>query len=142
MKVNQYDPHDQTETLDVSSVDFGTVIKGKHNDEAIVLQPDWEAETPISLAMFLESDDGLSHSQFGKFKSSSFISDVLPGSSYLSDHFVPITGIQTSDISTYSDFGLVLNAATPEYVWVDAEAGFSETAGSASINLRFVFEYT
>ena len=81
--------------------------------------------------------------KFGKFKSGTPITGIAPGSNYLSDFFMVVPGISdVSQINVYSDQGLVLNAASPEYVWIDSEVGTTETHyGASNINLRFVFDF-
>ena len=144
MKIESYNPTDMTMlSADVTGVDFGVTIKGQHSTNVIVVRPVATSETLTELALFLEDNDGLDHTQFGKYKSSVATPGITPGSNYLSDYFIPVPGVSdTSMLTTLSDFGLVYTPSSPEYTWVDAEAGVSETEiGSSSVNLRFVFEY-
>jgi len=145
MKVEQYNPSDmQLLDSDVTGVDFGNVVKGNHNDEAIVVKPvaDMGMDFQI-LAMFLEDNAGLDHSQFGKYQNSTGVTGVTPGSNYLSDYFVETPGISdAADIGSVSDNGILFNAGAPEFAWLDVEVGSSETVlGQSSVNYRFVFEY-
>lgn len=144
MRVETYDP--VTMTLlesDASTVDFGAVARGHFNSQAVVIRPAAVSETFTQLALFLESNGGLDHTKFGKFKSSSPILGIEPDDDELSDFFTQASGV--SDFENYgeiSDYGLGLDPVTPEYIWMDAEAGTSETnLGATTINLRFVFEY-
>ena len=144
MRVESYDPTDMSLLLsDTPSVDFGNVIRGNHNDEAIAIRPAATVETFVQLALFLEDNAGLDHTQFGKFMWPTPIQGITPGSDYMSDYFVEVEGISDfSQIAQYSDYGLVFNAASPEYAWMDAEVGRTETAlGAAAVNFRFIFEY-
>jgi hypothetical protein len=129
-------------SADVTGVDFGDVIKGQHGPNVVAIRPVKDGITFDALALFLENANGVDHTQFGKFKSASAIPGITPGSDYLSDYFVQITGISdTSMLSAYSDYGIMYNAASPEYSWMDAEAGVSESVGDSAVNFRFVFEY-
>jgi hypothetical protein len=128
---------------DATTVDFGTVARGQHNSKTVAIRPVAVAEMFSQIALFLENNGGLDHTVFGKFKSATPIAGIEPGDPRLSDYFVQAPGV--SDFSAWtelSDYGLELDAGTPEYVWIDAEAGTSETnLGDTTINLRFVFEY-
>jgi len=144
MKISTYNPVDMVQiSAGVSGVDLGNVLRGNHNETAVVVKPVADTgENLTLLAMFLEDNADLTHTQFGKFKSATPIQGITPGSNYLSDYFVETPGIQdVSGIYAFSDNGLLLNASAPEYVWLDAEAGSTETSGSTTVNYRFVFEY-
>lgn len=144
MIINTYNPQDMSLTSSgVTGVDFGDILKGQHNSQPIVIKPEIElGESFTQLAFYLEAVNGLSHSQFGKYKSSEATIGVLSGSAYLSDHFTVQEGI--SDFYNFentSDTGLVLDSGNPEYIWLDAQAGSGEISGSNQVNFRFVFEY-
>jgi len=144
MRIETYNPTDMSVLeSDATGIDFGVAIKGQHSNVVAVRPIKTDETNFVALALFLENNAGLDHTQFGKFKSSSAIQDVTAGSDYLSDYFVQVTGISdTSMISTFSGFGLLYDAVNPEYTWVDAEAGLSETTlGDSNVNFRFVFEY-
>jgi hypothetical protein len=144
LKISSYNPVDMTLlSADATGIDFGEVIIGQHNTEAVAIKPVADGITFTALALFLESANGVDHSQFGKYKSSTAVLGITPGSDYLSDSFIPITGISDASlIGVYSDFGIVYDNTTPEYSWLDVEAGSAETAiGSSTVNFRFVFEY-
>jgi hypothetical protein len=144
LKISSYDPVDMSLlSADATGLDFGDVVRGQYCAKAVTVRPVADGVTFTSLALFLESADGLNHTQFGKFKSNTAITGVEPGSAYLSDFFIPVTGV--SDVSTigaYSDYGVVYNGATPEYTWMDAFVDTPETVfGDSTVNFRFVFEY-
>lgn len=144
MRVETYDPDTMT-LLDSNAtiVDFGTVARGHFNEHAVVIRPAAVSETFSQLALFLENNGGLDHTKFGKFKSATPILGIEPGDSFLSDFFTQARGV--SDFANYaviSDYGIGFDPVTPEYAWMDAEAGTSElNLGNVTINLRFVFEY-
>lgn len=145
MKVSQYNPTDlQLVSNDITGADFGTVVQGKHCEEAIVIKPSATVEGSFTkLALFLEDNAGFNHSAFGKFKSSIAINGIEPGSDYLSDNFTEVTGV--TDFSNYSQIsglGLELDAVNPEYVWLDTNVGSSETPNVGTVNYRFIFEYS
>lgn len=146
MLIASYDPVTMdTLSSDVTGVDYGAVIKGYHTANVAVIKPTLGGGESnfLKLALFLENNNGLNHTVFGKFKSLRPITGITPGSNYLSDYFIQVTGISDpSQIDVNSGIGLVFNATTPEYAWLDAQVGRSETAtGSTNVNFRFVFEY-
>jgi hypothetical protein len=143
MRIETYLPSDMSLlSADATGVDFGEAFIGQHSN-VVAIRPFVTTEVSFeSLALFLEDSGGLGHTQFGKYKNGSPIQGITPGSDYLSDFFIPVPGVSDASlIGVYSDFGLVFEGSSPEYAWIDAEAGPSETAGSASVNFRFVFEY-
>jgi len=144
MRVETYNP--ETMALiesDATQVDFGTVSRGHYNAQCVVVRAVAVTETLSKLALFLEDNAGLDHTKFGKYRNASPLTGLEPGDDELSDFFVETPGV--SDFASYSeisDWGLPLDHAAPEYVWMDAEVGTAETnLGDAAINLRFVFEY-
>jgi len=144
MIINTYDPTNMSLIeSDVTGVDFGDVLKSQHCIRPVVLKPVVDfGETLSQLAFYLESNNGLDHSQFGKYKNANAIEGIPAGGDYLSDHFVVQEGI--SDFLNFentSDAGIVLNPENPEYIWMDVQAGSAETGGAAQVNFRFVFEY-
>ncbi len=148
MKVASYNPVTMNQvSSDVTGIDFGTVIKGKHSSKVVSIRPFLDDTVPentfLKLALFLENNNGLSRTVFGKYKSSSPITGITPGSDYLSDYFIQITGISDiSQIDTHSGIGLVFNETAPEYAWLDAQVGLYDSAvGQTNVNFRFIFEY-
>lgn len=146
MRVDQYNPVNMTLLAsDITGVDFGSVVKGNHNSSAIVIKPVAEgSETITQLALFLEDNAGMNNTQFGKFKNAAPTPGIAAGSAYLSDYFQEVEDISdVSQIPAYSDYGLVFNASSPEYAWIDAEVGDTETTlGQQAVNFRFIFEYS
>ena len=146
MRIEQYNPTNMSVLqADVTGVDFGSVIKGSHAPNVVSIRPVLDmGDNYTALAMFLEDNAGLDHTQFGRYMSSTAILGITPGSSYLSDYLIEEYGI--SDISqvwAVSGHGLILDSSNPEYVWLDAGIGSNEvTLGGLSINVRFLFEYT
>jgi len=145
MRIEKYD----YETMDLiasdaTQVDFGTVARGHHNSQTVAIRPvAGMGETYMQLALFLEDNGGLGHTQFGKYKNAATIPGIEPGDPRLAPFFIQAIGV--SDFTNYgilSDYGLPLDATSPEYIWMDAEASMYETnLGPATTNWRFVFEY-
>lgn len=138
-RIDRYNPTNMAlAETDMSQVDFGGVVRGKHCAETVVIKP-VVAGTVTQLAMFLESNGGLSNAAFGYLKSQTQFSGITPGGSQMSDHFTEINDV--SDFS-FLDRGVSMNPNSPEYVWLDTQIGSSTTIGeNTSINYRFVFEY-
>lgn len=145
MRIESYNPADmQVVHSDVTGVDFGTAVKGNHASEVVAIRPVLEmGDVLTALALFLENDAGLDHTQFGKYKSHIATQGIEPGSAYLSDYFTEQNGL--SDIMSawaVSDQGLVLDPSNPEYIWMDAGVGSTEDQfGASTTNFRFIFEY-
>jgi hypothetical protein len=144
MIINTYNPTTMAlEESDVTGIDFGDVLKTQHNSSPVVLKPVLEdGETLSQLAFYLESTNGLDRSTFGKYKSTEAVMGIPSGSDYLSDHFIVQEGISDFfDFEGTSDAGLTIDPSSPEYLWLDVQAGSAETGGDAQVNFRFVFEY-
>lgn len=144
MKITTYNPTTGSVLIDdATGVDFGKTIQGNHTSTPIVIKPVADPETFSHIALFLEDRGSFTNSLFGKYKNATFIPGIAAGSTTLSDHFVQRVGVSdfyAPDAALATD-GLVLNAAAPEYVWLDAHVGYIQTIGSGNINYRFVFEY-
>jgi hypothetical protein len=144
MKIASYNPTTMALLLsDTTAVNFGRVIRGNHAAELIVLKAVPETETLDMLALFLENNAGMNHTRFSNFKSSTAITGIQPGDPRLAAFFVPVTGISDiAGVQEFSDWGLMLNASAPEYTWLDARVGSTESPlNTSGINYRFVFEY-
>jgi hypothetical protein len=123
---------------DVSELNFGGIIRGKHCAKPSVIKPVLSG-TITQLFLFLESNGGYNNAQFGYLASKTAYSDIQAGGAQISNHFVMASDV--SDFST-SDRGLELDPIDPEYVWLDAQIGFGATIGLGAVNYRFVFEYS
>lgn len=143
MKVKRYDPDTGAVlSTDLTSVDFGTVVLGKHIHNAVVVQPYSETETISRIELFLEDRDIFANCAFKGFKSPTFIPGIQTSDIRLSDNLYLSHG--ASDF-VLSNNGIPLNSIgygeNGDYVWLDALVGTSQTPGSGTINYRFVFEY-
>lgn len=144
MRIETYDPESmEIIESDATQVDFGTVARGHYNSQAVVVRPVAVSETFSRLAMFLEDNDGLNHTRFDKFKSAVPILGVEPGDPLFSDYFTQAFGVSDfTNFENISDYGIVFDHTSPEYVWMDAMVGTSENnLGDAVVNFRFIFEY-
>jgi len=144
LKIERYSPVNMSLVdADATGVDFGDAIKGQHCSNVVAIRPVAVDITFTALALFLENTNGVNHTEFGKYHSAVATPGITPGSNYLSDAFVPITGISDAAmIGMYSDYGIMFDSTDPEYAWMDAEIGTAENMlGSSTINFRFVFEY-
>lgn len=137
-RIEAYDPDDMSLlSSDISSIDFGGIIRGKHCSKLATIKPIAEG-TVTELELFLENNGGFNNARFSFYASSDGATGIQPGDARISDRFTQVTGI--SDFSS-SDYGCILNPDLPEYVWLDALIGLGSTVGAGSINYRFVFEY-
>lgn len=137
-RIESYDPDDMSLiSSDITSVDFGGIIRGKHCSKVCIVKPITEG-TITELGLFLENNGGFSNAQFGFLGLSTLSSDITPGSAIMSDHFT-----ENQDVSDFvtSDYGLMLTPETPGYIYLDAQIGLGSTIGSGTVNYRFVFEY-
>jgi len=144
MKIMTYDPTTgNLISADATGIDFGKTIQSNHTSTPVVIKPDPDGSNLSHIALFLESRGTFTNSLFGKYKNATFIPGIAAGSTTISDHFVQRSGVSdfyAPDAALATD-GLVLNAADPEYVWLDAHVGYIQTVGSGTINYRFVFDY-
>lgn len=139
-RIDRYDPTTMgLAESGISQVDFGGVIRGSHCSSTVVIKP-VIAGTVTQLALFLENDGGLTNSAFGYLASKQSFSGITPGSAQMSDHFTETNSV--SDF-TFLTNGVSLDPTSPEYVWLDMQAGLGSSLGeNTSINYRFVFEYS
>jgi hypothetical protein len=145
MKIRAYSP--QTGNLvseDITGINFGLVRQGQHGVLPVLIRPVKEAEDISGLELYLQNNGGFNSSEYGYFNSPDFVSGVR---SYVSG----VTGNVISD-----HFTVVSNPPAPtggvpislngvgegEYIWLDVQAGASETGSTSTVNYRFVFEYS
>lgn len=141
MKIARYNP--TTMALmsdDITGINFGNVILGRFCPNAMVIKPVAEAEELTLLGLYLEDRAGLDHTRFGLYKSQTAFTGIGPGDARLNTFLVESPGV--SDYNQFSDNRVSYNVEDPEYTWLDAKAGLTETVfGDSTINFRFVFEY-
>jgi hypothetical protein len=149
MKIGAYSP--RTGNLlaaDITGINFGNVRQGQHCALPILIRPEKEDETLIGLELFLQNNGGFNQSQFGGFIWSDFtqvrswdpLYTGLTDVHFISDHFsvqpAPTGGTTGGEhISIQPD-------GHGDWVWLDVQAGLTETGGTSSVNYRFIFEYT
>lgn len=138
LTVNTYDSATSALTQEgATGLSFGNVAAGNHATTVNVIKPiPDELITLSAVNLYLEDKGMFTKSNFGYFKSSSFISGISAGSDYLSDHFT-----EMPDVSTVTTGGLELTAGDPEFVWLDLDVQEAKY-GNGSINYRFVYEFT
>ena len=145
MRIRAYSP--QTGNLvaeDITGINFGLVRQGTHGVLPVCIRPVKETEDISGLELYLQNDGGFSSSEYGYFHSADFIAGVRSYTSGLtgnviSDHFTVVT----NPPSVTGGISLGLNASgESEYVWLDVQAGASETGSTSTVNYRFVFEYS
>lgn len=145
MKIRAYSP--QTGNLvaeDITGINFGLVRQGQHGSLPVCVRPVKETEDISGLELYLQNNGGFSSSEYGCLHSPSFLTGVrsyvagLTGN-VISDHFTVVT----NPPSMTGGINIGLNASGEgEYVWLDVQAGASETGSTSTVNYRFVFEYS
>jgi len=126
---------------DITGVDFGNLTLGNFCTSTMVIKPVPETEILTDLGFYLEDRANLDHTRFGLYKSQTALTGILPGDSRINTYLMEAPGV--SDYSQYSDYRISMDISNPEYTWLDVKAGTNETTlGDATINYRFVFDYS
>jgi len=126
---------------DITGVDFGDLTLGNFCTNTMVIKPVPETEILIDLGFYLEDRASLEHTRFGLYKSQTAITGISPGDSRINTYLMEAPGV--SDYSQYSDYRVTMDITNPEYTWLDVKAGINEIVlGDATINYRFVFDYS
>jgi len=145
MKIRAYSP--QTGNLvaeDITGINFGLVRQGQHGALPVCIRPVKETEDISGLELYLQNNGGFNSSEYGYFHNSNFIADVRSYTSGLSgnvisDHF----SVVANPPSTTGGVNIGLNTAGEgDFIWLDVQAGASETGSTSTVNYRFVFEYS
>jgi len=145
MKIRAYSP--QTGNLvaeDITGINFGLVRQGQHGAIPVCIRPVKDTEDISGLELYLQNNGGFGSSEYGYFHSSEFISNMRSYVSgmtgeVISDHF----SVVTNPPSVSGGVSIGLNGSGEgEYVWLDVQAGASETGSTSTVNYRFVFEYS
>lgn len=141
MRIARYNPTTMAEISgDITSIDFGNVILGRFCTSTMVIKPVAETEELTLLGLYLEDRAGLDHTRFGLYKSQTAYTGIGPGDARLNTYLTECPGV--SDYSQFSGSRVSYNIVDPEYTWLDAKAGLTETVfGDSTVNFRFVFEY-
>ena len=147
MKIGAYSPYNgQLLAEVVCGLNFGNVRQDEHCVLPVVVRPLLEDETAISLELYLQNNGGFSQTQFGYYTAPEFRSDVRSyegviavGTTYISDHFPLVSDPPQPSGGVHLDID---GEGYGDYVWLDVQAGATETGGSSSINYRFIFEYS
>lgn len=141
MKINAYSPRTGTLISEgVTGITFGNVKQGLHCVVPIVIKPIKTSENEFTqMKVFLQNNGGFNSSNFGYFLSSTFVTGVAAGSSYLSDNFVleanpSATGVNGVELD-------LVSGIPADYVWLDVQVGALETGSSSTINYRFSFDF-
>lgn len=138
MKVRQYTISNGVALVDsITGIDFGSMNPGAHCANAVAIKPIKTSETNfLTMKLFLQNKGGFNNSSFGYLKYSSFINNISAGSSFLSDHFT------LNAIPSLTGAGAVtLTAATPEFVWLDVQAGASENGFTHAARYQFQYDF-
>ena len=141
MKISTYNSVDMSViSTEATGVDFGDGVLGGFCQNAVVFKPVPETEVLTSLSLYLESNANLDHTRFGLYKSQSSVTGIEPGNALLNTYLVESPGV--SDLTMFSDNGISYDTTDPEFTWIDAKIGLTETTfGATNVNFRFVFEY-
>jgi len=104
----------------------------------VLIRPVCDVESLASLTLYLQNNGGFSQSQYGYLVNSDFIPDVHSWTS--DDSSAPAISDHFTGVSDGVPIGLD-SEGRGDYVWLDVQAGGTETGSTSSINYRFVFEY-
>lgn len=139
MKITQYNPVNGAELADqVTGINFGAMQPGSHSTNAIVIKPVVTTESSFTeLKLFLQSKGGFTSTQFGYFLNSTFVSGLVGGSAQISGHFTV-----NSNPSLTGAGAVNFTAGTPEYAWLDVQAGLNENGFTTQARYIFVFDFT
>lgn len=148
MKIGAYSP--RTGNLladDITGINFGNVRQGEHSVLPVLIRPEKEDEDITGLELYLQNDGGFSQSEYGYFTHEDYVpvrswDPVVTGVTgyyYISDHFVEVPS------PPQATGGVPINiydSLYGDYIWLDVQAGLTETGGTSTINYRFIFEYS
>jgi hypothetical protein len=139
MKVVRYNPNTLAiAQASITGIDFGLVNQGGHSVSAVLLKPAKTSESAFtSMKMFLQSKGGFNDASFGYYKNASGITGIVGGDSRLSDNFTV-----NENPSITGAGALTITAATPEFIWLDVQAGSFSNGFTKSVNYQFVYEFT
>ena len=127
---------------DITGMDFGYTIQRNYSSKVEVLKPRPSPGMYMTkLALFLEDDGGLTGSDFGKYWGHTEVYGMSPRDPRLSDLFIETPNISGFPIDP-NHYGIEFDPMDPEYAWLNFKAGITENLGPASINYRFLFEYS
>ena len=117
------------------ALDFGDLIQRQHCVKPVVLRALSETEAVTNLQIFLESKGTWKDTDFGYFKSATFVPSIESGSSVLSNHFVEVPNAIPSSPNGVS---LDWHTNVSDYLWIDTQV--SESAdGVDEANFRIFY---
>ena len=144
MKIRAYSP--RTGNLlaeDICGVNFGNIRQGRHGALPVLIRPFLDVESLSALTLYLQNNGGFSQTQYGYYHYCDFVPGVHSytiddsGAPAICDHFIPVP-----DPPDCGGVSIGLNGDYGDYIWLDAQAGATETGSTNSINYRFIFEYS
>lgn len=123
---------DQVETLN-----FGGIIQRQHCVKPVVLRLINTENILSNIKIYLENKGGWEDTDFGYYKSQTFVPSIESGSNFLSNHFIEVPNATAS-----SPNGVSLNWYTnvSDYLWIDAQV--TELAnGVDKANFRIFYDF-
>lgn len=132
-EIYDYATGDVIDTAD--ALDFGDLIQRQHCVKPIVLRAISE-ETVTNLKIYLESKGSWPETDFGYYKSQTFISNIESGSTELSNHFVEVPNATASSPNGIS---LDWHTGASDYLWIDAQVS-DEADGINEANFRIFYD--
>ena len=121
----------------VTTLNFGDLIQRQHCVKPVVLRALSDTEVMVSnLKIYLENKGAWKDTDFGYYKSATFIPSIESGSTLLSNHFVEVPDATPSDSGgVYLDW----HTNVSDYLWVDAQ--ITELAdGVDEANFRLFYD--
>jgi hypothetical protein len=122
------------------ALDFGDLIQRQHCVKPIVFRglSDTETVTPGTLKIYLEDKGAWQDTDFGYYKSATFVPSIESGSPELSNHFEEVPNATPADPGGVS---LDWHTDVSDYLWIDAQV--TELAdGVNEANFRIFYDFT
>ena len=122
-----------------TALDFGDLIQRQHSVKPIVLRLLSDTETTVSnLKIYLEDKGIWQDTDYGYYKSATFVPSIESGSTELSNHFTEVSNATAADPG-----GVSLDWLTDvsDYLWIDAQVT-EQADGVSDANFRIFYDFT
>lgn len=121
---------------EADALDFGDLIQRQHCVKPIVLRALSDTEVVTNLQIFLENKGTWKDTDFGYYKSATFVPSIESGSDLLSNHFVEVPN---AAYDSSNGISLDWHTNVSDYLWIDAQ--ITELAdGLDEANFRIFYD--